>query len=74
MTTNSKTKKWFVDLPVAAKLRVLIVASTFIALLVTGLSAATLISFKAPPGGGVPQRCLFLFHGQLCDQKRDRTV
>lgn len=48
MATNSKTKKWFVDLPVAAKLRVLIVASTFIALLVTGLSAATLISFRAP--------------------------
>jgi methyl-accepting chemotaxis protein len=48
MATNTKTKKWFVDLPVAAKLRVLILASTVIALLVTGLSAATLISFHAP--------------------------
>ena len=48
MPANSVSKNWFVDLPVAMKLRWLTLASGLVNLTVAGVSAATLISFGAP--------------------------
>ncbi len=47
MSAHSDSKNWFVDLPVAKKLRWLTFASAFITVAVVGVSALTLISFGA---------------------------
>lgn len=47
MPATSLSKKWFVDMPVAKKLRWLTLASGLLTLVVVGLSAATLISAGA---------------------------
>ncbi len=48
MSAMSNSKNWFVDLSVAGKLRVLLLASNLVTLLVSGVSAATLLAFDAP--------------------------
>lgn len=48
MSANSASKNWFVDLPIASKLRGLTLASGLSTLAVAGGSVATLISFDAP--------------------------
>lgn len=47
MSANSGAKSWFVNLAVAAKLRVLIIASNIVTLLVGGVCAGTLMSMGA---------------------------
>ncbi|MEY4237932.1 MAG: hypothetical protein RL339_533 [Pseudomonadota bacterium] len=47
MSANSSAKSWFVNLSVAAKLRVLTIASIIVTLLVSGVSAATLVAMDA---------------------------
>lgn len=47
MSANSGVKYWFVNLSVAAKLRVLTIASNCVTLLVSGVCAATLIAMGA---------------------------
>ena len=47
MSANSGAKSWFVNLTVAAKLRVLIIASNIVTVLVGGVCAGTLVSMGA---------------------------
>ena len=47
MSANSGAKNWFVNLTVAAKLRVLIVASNIVTVLVGGVCAGTLVTMGA---------------------------
>lgn len=47
MSANSGPKSWFVNLTVAAKLRVLIIASNIVTVLVGGVCAGTLVSMGA---------------------------
>lgn len=47
MPTNAKAKSWFVNLTVAAKLRVLIFASNVVTVIVGGICAGTLVSMGA---------------------------
>lgn len=48
MSATAAKKNWFIDLPVAGKLRALTIASNVMTLLVSGVSAATLMAFDAP--------------------------
>ena len=48
MSAATAKKNWFVDLPVASKMRVLTVAHNIATLSVSLVSAATLIAFDAP--------------------------